>query len=539
MKKLLSKVMAILFIVSIFIAKPNTEVVEAATLNNNLDNMISSTIDGIQESKPNPEFGGQMEWLIIGMARSKNWVPSSYYEKYYKSVEEKVEKEFTKVEAFTPDYNNKDYTTISDAAKIVLALNAIGKDARDVAGHDLVQLILDRKGLGDGGVYELLYSLLALDSNDYSETQGTVNTRATIVDKLLAQKTALGGFGYEYGGEQVTDIDTTAMAIQALAKHNNREDVKKVLASSLNILKSKEIATGGYHDDWGTGINPCTTAQAEVALVALGNNSVANFESALAPFYEEGNGFKFSLDSPVDDITTAQVLYSLVAYERSNEGKNFVFNMADVTSKAKTVADNIVSTDIFKNIKTNNSEIIIGGATTEGKKYSMTFKGSDITDTTIDFNKNISLDSKNNDKINTLADNAFIINFEHSGNLPGKASVSMQVDLADGEYKLFYFDETTQKSVEQESKVIVKGGVALFTISHCSDYFIAKELKTATTPVNTITDVTADVTTDATINLVSDVNGVKTGDSANIGYLVVFMIICGTVAFRARKKEVA
>lgn len=100
----------------------------------------------------------------------------------------------------------------------------------------------------------------------------------------------------------------------------------------------------------------------------------------------------------------------------------------------------------------------------------------------MEFNTEISLQSQNEETIGKWADNPFIISFSHHGKLPGKATVTIESPLEDGEYSLYYYNQDTGKA-ELIEKIKVINGQATFSINHCSDYFIAKELKSQEEPV--------------------------------------------------------
>ena len=63
------------------------------------------------------------------------------------------------------------------------------------------------------------------------------------------------------------------------------------------------------------------------------------------------------------------------------------------------------------------------------------------------------------------------VDFLHAGELPGAAGIKVAVDLPDGKYDLYYYNELTGE-FERAGKATVEGGVASFTISHCSSYVL-------------------------------------------------------------------
>ncbi|WP_027626637.1 prenyltransferase/squalene oxidase repeat-containing protein [Clostridium lundense] len=64
-----------------------------------------------------------------------------------------------------------------------------------------------------------------------------------------------------------SDIDTTAMAITALAAHKDIKEAEDIISSSIKYLKEKQNDKGGY-DAYGKVNNPCTISAVIQALVA-------------------------------------------------------------------------------------------------------------------------------------------------------------------------------------------------------------------------------------------------------------------------------
>jgi uncharacterized protein YfaS (alpha-2-macroglobulin family) len=72
------------------------------------------------------------------------------------------------------------------------------------------------------------------------------------VDEILKRQLLDGGFSLFGGSEDATDADyqadpdITAMALQALAKYQDRADVKKVTEEALACLSKLQNSQGGY-----------------------------------------------------------------------------------------------------------------------------------------------------------------------------------------------------------------------------------------------------------------------------------------------------
>jgi hypothetical protein len=106
----------------------------------------------------------------------------------------------------------------------------------------------------------------------------------------------------------------------------------------------------------------------------------------------------------------------------------------------------------------------------------------DEIENAIDFNPTISIvAAKNNNNIKTLVDDskALVLSFEHEGNLPGTAKVSINVDgiYNDGsKINLYYYNPTTKKAELISENLLVTNGMVEIELNHCSDYILATSL---------------------------------------------------------------
>lgn len=123
--------------------------------------------------------------------------------------------------------------------------------------------------------------------------------------------------------------------------------------------------------------------------------------------------------------------------------------------------------------------------------YQWKFEGENISDSDIAVDLGAAIDSETSSVEQAAIereglDPYTVIEFFHSGTLPGRAAVSVKVGekFADGTYELYYYNKDTGKLELCEDTVVkVSGGIAQFEISHCSSYVIGKkELLPAPTP---------------------------------------------------------
>lgn len=222
-------------------------------------------------------------------------------------------------------------------------------------------------------------------------------------------------------------------------------------------------------------------------------------------------------------------------------------------SKTGTKVDEKVLSDIFEALdSTEGKKVEFSFADGTGKEsFSWTFDSSDITDAS----KSISdfavdpaasvpevtsaLDSLAKDYGLDLASSYTEIHFNHHGDLPGKATVKVDITgtslagLADGtKVYLYYYDPDTN-AIKDEVEATVSGGYAIFPITHCSDYIlVTKALKKAETTVANATPATG--TTDAAATAktpASAATSPKTGDTTNaMPFVLVLVFGCAVMA---------
>lgn len=128
--------------------------------------------------------------------------------------------------------HEKKYTEYS---RVILGLTAAGYDPTDVAGYDLTMALGDFDKTIWQGINGPIFALIALDCGNYVIPRNpeavTQATRDMYVDEILRRQLSDGGFSLLGGSVSATaadeesDPDITAMALQALAKYRNRDDV--------------------------------------------------------------------------------------------------------------------------------------------------------------------------------------------------------------------------------------------------------------------------------------------------------------------------
>ena len=263
------------------------------------------------------------EWMVIGLARSGRTVPAGYYD----NVVEYVKAKANANERLHP-------TKVTDNARVILALTAIGKDVTNVGGHNLLKGLDSMDYVQTQDINGPIFTLIALDSHNYP-TMGDV-TREKLIQVILDAQ--LNDGGWDLSADKA-DPDMTAMAIQALAPYyKTNETVKAAVDKALEALSALQCSDGGF-GSWDT-VNSESCAQVIVALTALGIDPTADSRfvknghtvlDALAGFYVTGGGFRHTADGERNDMATEQGYYALAAYYRFANTQTRLYDMSDVT----------------------------------------------------------------------------------------------------------------------------------------------------------------------------------------------------------------
>ena len=289
-----------------------------------------------------PEVGSiGGEWAIIGLARSGYSVPANYYEDYYARVEKYVKN-------CSGVLHERKYTEYS---RVILALTAIGRDPSKVAGYNLLTPLGDFEKTIWQGLNGPIWALIALDSGNYEIPKNpaakTQATRQLYIDEILNNQMKDGGWSLTGTGD--SDVDISAMALQALAKYQDQKAVKTATDKALTYLSNVQDSKGGFAS-WGT-TNVESVAQVVVAFCELGmdlndsrfvKNGHGLVENLLS-FRQSNGGFYHVMDGSDgnNQMSAEQGFYALVAIDRAENGKNSLYRMGDVVKNNSKPNTNI------------------------------------------------------------------------------------------------------------------------------------------------------------------------------------------------------
>ena len=160
----------------------------AAAKEPDLQALVDGSAKYMLSAVPKPDHadvGG--EWAVLGLARCGYTVPDGYFEGYYGKL-------VTYVKECEGVLHERKYT---DYSRVVITLSALGIDARDVGGYDLLKPLGDYDKTIWQGLNGPIWALIALDSANYpvprNEEAETQATRQMYIDCILSEELNEGG----------------------------------------------------------------------------------------------------------------------------------------------------------------------------------------------------------------------------------------------------------------------------------------------------------------------------------------------------------
>ena len=318
-KKVLAMTLAVFLV---FQLNSNVFAAEEATRGHQvISDAIDEIVNYIYKTNRDLEF---TEWQIIGMRGAGVEVP----EKCYEYLEE----------------NLKDqkglFRKITDYAKLAMAVMALNRDPRNVAGYDVIEKIYNNTNMTLQGTNGPVFALIALDACGCSIPENAPWTREKLLEYILDQQNTDGGFPLSPG--EISDIDITAMALQALFRYQENPKVAAAIERALEFLSQKQSADGGF-TAWGDSSSE-SISQTIIALTALGIDPLkdprfikdGNLISKLLSFREADGGFSHIEGEGTNDMATEQALVALAAYKRFLDGESWIYSMEE---EKQTISD--------------------------------------------------------------------------------------------------------------------------------------------------------------------------------------------------------
>ena len=251
--------------------------------------------------------GTGAEWYVIALSQSGPYDFSAYRAKLQKYLDE------TTVHA------------ASSRQKFALTLLCVD------AGNPYIDRVME-DSIGKQGVMSWIYGLHLLNNG----RQSTAATVESAVDTLLSLQLPDGGWALT---GTVSDVDITAMALQALAPHAAR--YTEEIARALTLLSNRQLENGSFAS-YGVP-NPESAAQVLLALAELGIDGLTDprfikngstILDSIRAFQLPDGSFSHKSGGAFNYTATAQVFFALTGYLRLMNGQPAIYLLDRKTDTA-------------------------------------------------------------------------------------------------------------------------------------------------------------------------------------------------------------
>ncbi|MBR5577681.1 MAG: terpene cyclase/mutase family protein [Lachnospiraceae bacterium] len=304
----------------------------------NISQMIDRTASSIQKLGEGGSILKGRELLPAGDSAS-DWIAMTLalsgrkddYEAYLESLEEYVIEKY-RTEGVLHSVKATEYHRI---ALTMLALG--GNPARIMSGEEEIDLIADGTYRFQGGnpglqgANGLCYALLVLNALVYEIPKEEAFDSMRLVKELLDYQNPEGGFSLDKS--LGSDIDITAMALQALAPYGEKPEVKEAIEAALFWLSEKMTEEGTFISYGSENAESC--AQVILALCALKIDpeeseqfqKQQNVLQGLNSFRLKDGGYQHIKEEQQSNLmATYQALLALEAVERLRTEGQWIFD---------------------------------------------------------------------------------------------------------------------------------------------------------------------------------------------------------------------
>ena len=323
------------------------------------EDYLRNVLAYVKKEAPNPSYGyGESvgtEWAILAEARG-NVNATVWYDTYLSNTAAAVAALNGNLDQSPTQIKRTEYS------RLILALTALGEDATEFTGsngrvYNLVSPLFDKTSSGTYRVSEqgnngTAFALIALDSGNYYDDDTGNTARNAWLNALCRTQLDSGAWGID-GEHAGADVDATAMVIQALAPYRaTNSAVAEAIEKALTWLSQKYQTTGDYGSSE-------SAAQVIVALSALNIDAKTDSRfqykgiSVLSNFLsyadETTGGFLHVKVDPstggagtVNQMSSEQAAYTLVAYDRYVKRTNSLYDMTDVVKREDASAQEVI-----------------------------------------------------------------------------------------------------------------------------------------------------------------------------------------------------
>ncbi len=361
------------------------EYIKAAVASTKKHSDISGTLLG-NEGYMSGASSTETDWMALAMGRFGYYDSGAYYymiddgtgyDDYLAAMKSYIEK------TYSDNGGILHSAKATEWHRAVVSIAALGGNPVSFGTYNgsPIDLIADgsynnalKAGPGTQGINGWIWGLIAMDTGMYEVPSDAKYSRETFITEILKMQLTDGVNGNEYGGWVLggygssSDVDITAMAIQALAPYYNDDTiytytnensglklsktVRNCIDEALDRLGSMMNSSGGF-TSWNTN-NVESISQVVVALCSLGidpaederfitSNGKTLLDGILSFRLSDG-GFCHVLNSGFNSMANDQATYALVSYWRLENGMRSLYDMrGEWTAEEKGAMNSAVS----------------------------------------------------------------------------------------------------------------------------------------------------------------------------------------------------
>lgn len=337
---------------------------------------------------------------------------------------------------------------------------------------------------------------------DQDDVKAAINRGLKVLSKLQKEDGDFASYG-------TVNSESTAQVLIALCalKIDPMTDERFITNSGNTLIDGIEkyyVKNGGFAHTIDGGkkeVNGMATQQSLLALIAY-----SRYQKGMTRLYDFTDVLKDDEEDPIittedateetTEVTTEETTEEVTEAtteepdddkqpekKKGKKKKQYTKRRKKKTEGDLTIErdDAYLTIDELSKIAGIDKNLQLKTKTKEGKNLSITFHGEDLSVDEINqledaLDLSLSNHTENEDYIKSLADQPEILSFTKKGDFPAECYVEVEVDLADGMYLLFLYNEGEMKA-EAIKKVEVKDGIARFTIDRGGDYFLAVRAK--------------------------------------------------------------
>lgn len=386
-----------------------------------------------------------------------------------KLTQEKIAEVEQKIEDISDPVSLADEKTIEEASRLYgllteddksMVTNIVKLREASDALHELkasVEGLIEKiDGLPEIEQITLEHSALVNELwANYEAFSESDQLKVTNIDKLIAAK------------DKIKELNDKTLVSEIVKQIDALPSVKDVTLAHEKAVNDLHFTFNGLHDAAKALVTNADKLEELYNAVISYRKSVDEID---AQIWNELDPLNITLE---DKQTIEQIEAKYEALRE--EEKAYVKYFSDVEDAKQIIASlekGIVPKQVFENIMGMDIDYSV-----QSEGVTITFNGMDIT-APADFKYAVSVNIAAEEGEKTPFKDGILLSFTEQGQFPGKASIELTTELADGEYYLYAYDKEDNSAVKMQT-INLKDGKVIITVESGGTYAIAKGLQAA------------------------------------------------------------